>query len=219
MSWKRYTLAKQYWITSWQEINYRRSFIIGFIFLTITLSIISHFFQAIEQREGVLLQDWILAKIPAQDVSIPIFILIWSTVFLLIIRSLQDPQLCITFLWSYILLTLSRLITIGLVPLNPPLDLIPLIDPISNQFYGTKFITKDLFYSGHVSTQFLMFLCFSKRNDKILALCTTIGVSILILIQHVHYTLDVVSAPIFSYIIWTTARKTIIKHALKKSFK
>ncbi len=206
--------TKQIWAIHWQPTAYKKLFIIGIILLAGILTALPYFFQSIEKRNGILLNDWLLATIPAYDVSIPIFILIWGTASLLIIRSIQNPKMCITFLWSYILVSLSRLITIMLVPLDAPVDLIPLVDPISNHFYGVNFITKDLFYSGHVSTQFLMFLCFTKRIDKILALCTAIGVSVLLLIQHVHYSLDIFAAPFFSYMLWLIAKRIVsIKYA------
>lgn len=205
----------QRWAAYWQEFRFRKLFIGGIFVLIGILSALPHFFQAIEQREGQLLNDWLLTQIPTHDVSIPIFILIWSLALLLISRAIQNPRVCLTFLWSYIIITLTRLITISLVPLNAPLDLIPLVDPISNYFYGASFITKDLFYSGHVSTQFLMFLCLTKRNERILALCSTLAVAILILVQHVHYTLDVLFAPLFTYLIWTLVRKLTSNHILK----
>jgi membrane-associated phospholipid phosphatase len=124
-------------------------------------------------------------------------------------RFKQDPNLFLTFLWGFILINLSRFVTIGLIPLDTPRDLIPIIDPISNQFYGPKFITKDLFFSGHTAAMFLMFLCLKKRTDKILALTATVFVGFSVLLQHVHYTIDVVMAPVITYFIWIGAKKII----------
>ncbi|MFX7751990.1 phosphatase PAP2-related protein, partial [Acinetobacter baumannii] len=91
-------------------------------------------------------------------------------------------------------------ITISLVPLNPPQGLIPLIDPLTNIFYGGKFISKDLFYSGHTATLFLMSLCLQKQSEKILALIASIAVAVMVLIQHVHYSIDVLAAFPFAYL-------------------
>ena len=72
------------------------------------------------------------------------------------------------------------------MPLNPPEGLIAIEDPISNYFYDSKFITKDLFFSGHTASMFLMFLCLKKRTDKIFAIIATIIIGISVLLQHVH---------------------------------
>jgi hypothetical protein len=101
------------------------------------------------------------------------------------------------------------MISIIVLPLNPPNELIELIDPISNSFYGSKFITKDLFYSGHTATQFLMFLCLQKRGDKLVTFISTIAIGVLVLVQHVHYTIDVVAAPFFTYLVFIITKKII----------
>ncbi len=199
--------TKKTWQITWKFPSYRNRVFIGIATLSIILYMLPYFFQRIENRTGILLNDWLLDSIPAYNVSVPIFIIIWSMVLLIFIRIIKDPEIFITFLWAYILVSLSRLITISLIPLNPPIGLIPLADPLSNSFYGAKFITKDLFYSGHTATQFLMFLCLKQKSDKIMALVATICIGILLLIQHVHYTIDVISAPIFTYLLWLVSKK------------
>ncbi len=193
------------WKTAWQDIIFRRKLIWGLILLISVLFFLPSFFRHIEQRNGYVLNDWVLEQIPAQNVSVIIFAIIWSTALLTIVRVIRQPSIFLLFLYSFIFLHLLRVITISLVPLNPPAGLIPLTDPISNYFYGRSFITKDLFYSGHTATQFLMFLCLQKKSDKVITLCTTIIVGVLVLVQHVHYTIDVVLAPLFTYIIFRCA--------------
>jgi hypothetical protein len=85
------------------------------------------------------------------------------------------------------------------MPLNPPAGLLPITDPLSNVLYGSKFITKDLFYSGHTGTLLLIYLNLKKKPERIYTLLCTIAVGILVLVQHVHYVIDVVSAPFFTY--------------------
>ena len=104
---------------------------------------------------------------------------------------------------------LSRVITIGLIPLEAPKNLITLIDPISSHFYKVPFITKDLFYSGHTATMFLMFLCLQGRVEKAIALFATLCMGILVLIQHIHYTIDVVTAPFFAWLIYILAQRIL----------
>ena len=105
-------------------------------------------------------------------------------------------------LWAYNVVTLLRMSFIGLISLNPPLGLIPLADPITNLFYGKDYITHDLFFSGHTTTVFLIFLCLKRKNDRIFALFASVSVGFLLLVQHVHYTADVVAAPVFTYAVY-----------------
>jgi len=99
------------------------------------------------------------------------------------------------------------MISIIAVPLNPPDNLLELIDPISNTFYGSKFVTKDLFYSGHTATQFLMFLCLKNKLDKLATLISTFLIGALVLVQHIHYTIDVLAAPLLTYLVFILVKK------------
>lgn len=197
------------WKSHWQSTDYRKKLITGLILISFILLSLPFFYQAIEQRNGIDVNDHLLNLLPAYDLSSFIFVVIWSMALLTFSRFRQDPSIFLTFLWGFILINLSRFVTIGLFPLNAPDDLIPIHDPISNQFYGPKFITKDLFFSGHTAAMFLMFLCLKKKTDKILALVATIIIGIAVLLQHVHYTLDVVMAPIITYFLWVGSKKIV----------
>lgn len=190
------------WNTAWKIRKFRILTIIGILILVGILIYLPFFFAIIEKREGVFLIDPFLEKIPAFDVSIPTFIVIWSMSLLYARRCIQDPYLFVLALWSISLIYFSRLITISIFPLNPPNGLIPLNDPLANLFYGgvDKFIKKDLFYSGHTSIQFFMFLSLRKKTDKILAFSATLMIASFVLIQHIHYSIDVIGAFIFTYI-------------------
>jgi len=197
------------WKSNWQSSDYRKKLIAGLILISFILLSLPFFYQAIEQRNGISFNDYLLAWLPAYDLSLFIFTVIWSMTLLTFSRFKQDPTIFLTFLWGFILINLSRFVSIGLIPLNAPADLIPIHDPISNHFYGPKFITKDLFFSGHTAAMFLMFLCLKKRTDKILALLATIIIGIAVLLQHVHYTMDVVMAPVITYFIWIASKKIV----------
>lgn len=165
------------------------------------------FFQTIEHHNGPVLQDWVLQQIPVQDVSLGIFLVIWATALLLVYRARFSPAIFMMFAYGYIFVSLSRMLSISLIPLNPPIGLIPLIDPLSNAFYGKTYITKDLFYSGHTSTIFLMFLCFRRWWDRLLALIGSLLVGGLLLVQHVHYTVDVLGAFALTYPLYWLAKR------------
>lgn len=197
------------WRNAWSGKEFRmKAVTAGVLFLCILISL-PVFFAWIEQRQGILINDRLLQLLPAVDVSIPTFIIIWSMTGYLIYRALQDPAIFIVFLISIDLLFLVRMITIVVFPFEPPGNLIPLKDPFSSLVYGGRdvFITKDLFFSGHTSIQFLIFLSLTRRLEKWFALLSTFVIAILVLIQHVHYTIDVFAAILFTYLIYLAGRK------------
>jgi hypothetical protein len=191
--------AKLRWRANWQSHTFRKKALIGMIGLVLVFSFLPFFFQIIEKRPGVQLDDWVLNRLPARDISVVIFIFIWSAALLAFIRVYQQPDIFVLMAWSYLLLTVIRMITLSLVALNPPKNLLVLKDPLSNLFYGNIFITKDLFFSGHTSTIFMIYFCLQKKSDRIFSLIASIVVAFLLLVQHVHYTVDVLAAPFFAY--------------------
>ncbi|MES2003431.1 MAG: phosphatase PAP2-related protein [Bacteroidota bacterium] len=203
---KRIALA---WRKAWGNRDFRLKTIIGTILLLVVILSLPYFFAIIERRQGVQFNDWLLGFIPPVDVSLLTFILIWSMTLFLWVRAIQNPAIFLVALCSLVILCYSRIVTISLIPLNPPAGLIPLKDPISSLFYGGPevFITKDLFYSGHTATQFLIFLCLHKKTDKLIALFSTITVAALVLVQHVHYTIDVLAAFVITYFVYLLGKK------------
>ena len=165
------------------------------------LLILPRFFSVIEARQGIVLDDRLLHLIPSMDFSVLIFILVWSTFLLILIRCFQQPAIFLMILYFLILITLIRIITISIIPLNPPIGLIVLKDPLTSLTYGGSgvFITKDLFFSGHTSNLFMFYLCLQKKRDKQFALFTSLLVGLLVLVQHVHYSIDVIGAIVFTY--------------------
>ena len=135
--------------------------------------------------------------------------MLWSTSLLMIIRCIQQPAIFLMAIYLLIAITLTRLITISLIPLDPPLGLIVLKDPITSLTYGglRVFITKDLFFSGHTANLFMFYLCLQKKRDKQFAIFATIIVGSLLLVQHVHYAVDVIAALLFTYALTIWARR------------
>ncbi len=104
------------------------------------------------------------------------------------------------------------MITIYFVPLNPPQNLIPLLDPLINKtFYEGVFITKDLFYSGHTASILLMSFCLKNKLHKKLTLFAAICIGIMVLLQHIHYTIDVIAVPFFTYLVFHLSKKFVEK--------
>ena len=187
------------WQAAWRSPVFRRKLGIGLIGVLAILITFPYFFQTIEQHTGPVLNDWVLDRLPPHDVSLLIFLTIWASGLLLLVRVRRSPTIFMTFIYSYIIITFSRMVSINLFPLNPPIGLLPLVDPLTNAFYGKTYITKDLFYSGHTSTIFLIFMCLRRKTDRLLTFVGTLLVGAGLLVQHVHYTIDVLGAFVFTY--------------------
>ncbi len=203
------------WPSAWQDVHFKRKLILTLLLTIGLLFSFRPFFQFIQQRDGATVNDFVVNWIPAKDMSLPIFISIWSTGLLCIISMFKSPRFMLLLLSAYFIVSISRFISIGLFPLEPPPYLIALVDPLSNQFYGENYITKDLFYSGHTSTVFLMFLCLEKRWMKAIALLAILIVGIGVLVQHVHYTVDVLAAPVFTYLFYWLVKKYWVDNTMK----
>jgi hypothetical protein len=190
---------KDNWADAWSSPVIRGQIIIGSALMLAVVSSLPKFFNHIEKRNGVVLHDWLLAAIPPHNVSVLIFAVIWGMGLLILTRAIKHPSIYINYSCTIIFVCLARYITIALVPLNPPIGIIHLTDPLTAVFYGESNITKDLFFSGHTGTLTLTFLCLEKRNDKIIGALAVVAVACLLLIQHIHYTIDILAAPIIVY--------------------
>ena len=96
-----------------------------------------------------------------------------------------------------------RMVTMELVTLEPPVNIIPLVDPVTVSFYpgGVPFL-KDLFFSGHTATLALMVFISRGSVARWGVAVATIAVAVLVLLQHVHWTIDVLAAPLFAWFAW-----------------
>ncbi|MEO6133412.1 MAG: phosphatase PAP2-related protein, partial [Saprospiraceae bacterium] len=61
---------------------------------------------------------------------------------------------------------------------------------------------KDLFFSGHVSTMTLLVLVEKKEWIKWVKAVFTLAIGILLAWQHVHYTIDLVVAPVVTILVF-----------------
>jgi len=112
-----------------------------------------------------------------------------------------DPRQFLRGLLAYALITTIRFATMFFISLEPPQDLVELRDPVlSIFFYGRTVITKDLFFSGHASTLFLLFFLTKQKLLRMVLLLASIVLSVLLLVQHIHYSYDVLAAPLFAFL-------------------
>ncbi|GAA4327708.1 phosphatase PAP2-related protein [Flaviaesturariibacter amylovorans] len=203
------TQADRSWREAWEDRPFRKRLIVAVVLMLGVLAALPPFFQVIEARGGRHIQDPLLKYLGPADVSVPIFACIWGVVLLGIRRAVKSPRFVYLFLGSYVPLTLLRMATIYMTSLEPPEGLIPLVDPIANRFYGEEFVTRDLFFSGHTATVFLFAYCLPEKWERWLAAAAGTAVGVLVLVQHVHYSIDVLAAPFLTYLCYFAAKKVL----------
>jgi hypothetical protein len=203
---------------SWKEALSKKPFRIhliasGFAGVLI-ISFLPYFFtEILLSKPGVVLNDYILNQLEPVDFSWIIFGLIYLSVLITLLFNFSNPYTILLGIECYIGINLIRIVTLYFVTLEPPQDIIPLTDPLITKLaYGNTEYLKDLFFSGHVSTLFLLFLIEANKSRKIFLLTSTVVVAFLILWQHVHYSVDVFSAPFFAWVIYFFTRKFQATH-------
>lgn len=188
--------------------GFRIRFFVTLAVLAGVLAGLGQFLTGIEQRPGVMFADPVLAILPAVDLTWLTFTLIYGALVLTIVYMVRHPARLLLALQSYILLALARMAAMFLLPLDPPADMIPLVDPLVELFgSGGTTLSRDLFFSGHTSTLFLLALVIPHRGLTVVFLFCTVLVGCCVLMQHVHYSIDVLAAPFFTYPCFTIARR------------
>lgn len=195
------------WRSALQVKSFRYKFIISCLLLGVCAFVATPLFQFIQQREGPTLNDYLLHLLPAYDLSVWVFSLLYILILTGVIFLLQDPNLFLKTIQAYTILTILRFITMLLVPLNPPLNIIELNDPLVQEFLYKQSITKDLFFSGHTSILVLLALSVTNNRLKAVLFSGACIVAMMLLIQHAHYAVDVFMAPLFSWLAYTIAKK------------
>ena len=156
----------------------------------------------VEARKGVPLPDPVLIRFGPWDLTYVIFGTLWVCFCLAVFYLAREPWRLLMVFQAGAIVVILRCITLMLVPLDPLPTIIPLTDPFVMHFVTRKMITRDLFFSGHVSVVFMLFLSARKRWLRMLLLLGSIIVGAGTVFQHVHYTIDVLVAPFMTYACW-----------------
>ncbi|MDH3251922.1 MAG: sphingomyelin synthase family protein, partial [Ignavibacteria bacterium] len=102
-----------------------------------------------------------------------------------------------------------RMCAMYVLPLDPPEGMIILRDPVVEVFGPGAVLTRDLFFSGHTGTLFILFLTARMTALRLLFGIATLTVAVLLLWQHVHYTVDVLAAPFFTLPAFLLAQRIV----------
>lgn len=196
------------WKIYWNSNRNKRIIIFSFLTLFIVLFSFLHFLTYNEFRQGKIINDPLLNLFTPIDLSFYTF----GTTYILalwgIFTAVQKPELFISLIQAYTLITILRMACMFFFPLEAPEGIIPLNDSfLQNTFYSGRDNLKDLFFSGHTATIFLFGLYF---NDKLLKYIYFVGaavIGLLLMIQRVHYSFDIFAAPFFTFIAYSVQKR------------
>ena len=174
---------------------------VTFATLFITLFSYTRFLNHVEQREGLVFLDPIHAVLGPIDLTWPIFIMLYGALIVAIVAMARTPVILFRAIRAYTMLIGIRIICMWLLPLDPPSTMIALGDPLVQMFTSGTSVppTRDLFFSGHTSILCVIGFVLPQRNWKIVffSLATLVGIAVIL--QHVHYSIDVVVAPLAAW--------------------
>lgn len=168
-------------------------FVGALIFLTFCVFVFIPFLEFHEARVdagGILFNDPVFQFLPVFDCSRFIFSITYGSLLLFLFTNFKTMDLISKLMASYGLLLLIRMITLSLLPLKEPDTLVYLQDPFLNNLIYPGNIDADLFFSGHTGMVFILFFLVRKWWYVLLG----IVLGILLMVQRVHYSIDIIAA-------------------------
>lgn len=202
------TLTNQ-WVNLFKNKVHLAVFILLLISTLISLKVFNAFLAFNEARTvGPVLNDYFLNMLVPTDVSIPLFTITWICIVGGLLVCLRTPCRAIQVFIGIIAMVAVRSSVMYLVPLEAPVGIIPLRDPVlEGSFYSGSVLQKDLFFSGHTANLALLTFMLDFKWLRYVFAIATVVVGVLLLRQHVHYTIDVLAAPFFAYLCAIIATK------------
>ncbi len=201
---------RQTWSHAWRERSFRAAMLAaGAVALPLAFCL-PLFFDHIGAKPGSLPPDPLLELIGPVDVTWLTFTVLYGGIAIGLFSARRDPLAVLRGLHAYAILQVLRMTAMEVWTFEPPPDIIPLIDPVTAAFYpGSEPFLKDLFFSGHTAT--LAVIVGLSRGGMIrwILIAATISVGALVIAQHVHWTIDVLAAPIFARVAWKSSRLSL----------
>lgn len=167
--------------------------------LILGLVVSQRFIVWVESRPGVVLADPVLVHLPAIELTWPIFLMVYGGIAWTVAVLVPIPRALRTAFLAYGLMILSRTVMMAVTPLDPPPAMILLEDPVLALFGVTVTPTRDLFFSGHTATMALFAFVTPTRRVRACFAVATVAMGVMVLLQQVHYTVDVLVAPFMAF--------------------
>jgi len=187
------------WRRAFTRSGFRREAVLTALLFLSAGVVQTRFLAWTEGRPGVVLPDPVLAWFAPVDVSLLTFAVVWFGIVLAVGRLALEPARLLRTLQAYSLLLFLRVVLMWLMPLDPPPTIIPLRDPLTEPLSTGGALTHDLFFSGHTSALFLLFLALPRGRCRPVLFAASAAVAVLTVWQHNHYVVDVLAAPFFAF--------------------
>lgn len=149
--------------------------------------------------DHVRLNDCVLNALPCIDFGriISIMTIVGPSLYMLetleISSSWYDAWRTIELFWFQFTLSIGfKTILLYSTPLAPPASYRPVSDVVTGWFSGNTVFACDLMFSGHTATMALCALNSVPHTSKVLFALLTVIMGILLMMQRVHYTADVI---------------------------
>ncbi|HTE48751.1 MAG TPA: phosphatase PAP2-related protein [Candidatus Paceibacterota bacterium] len=185
-----------------------KNFLISFWggLLLFATSLVAQFFISgyVNSLPSVPVADLILSNIRVYDVG---GIFVYGTVILVLLIVfvvIRRPNYLPFVMKSVALFTLIRSLFVILTHISIfPTHVVISSDFFNNAVFSGIFSGNDLFFSGHTGLPFLLALMFSKNKTlKTVFLGFSALFAIVVLLGHIHYSIDVLSAYFITYTIF-----------------
>lgn len=190
----------------WQQFvpTPKRKIFALFSLLTLFVSFgINQFFSTYADRvQSNKVTDLFLDLLPVTDVNFIFFWIAFLWCIGLFFYHLLYPQQLAFLLWSYALFITTRALFISLTHVGPP-DNLAVIPP-ELKVYAFE---ADMFFSGHVGGPFLFAMLTNNRTWKWVAIGYTALTLFVVLLGHMHYSIDVFAALFISHSLSVSLKK------------
>lgn len=186
------------------DATYQRAFALAALAFSSSVVIAFYAIRYATERASNAVSDLVLSNIPVLDLdgifAVATLLLIAYIAFVLFARPSRIPfgwnALALFFVIRSGFITLTH---IGPFPVPPP-------DGSWGALLGHFLFSSDLFFSAHTGTPFLMALIFWHRPGlRYLFLAWSVCMAAIVLLAHLHYSIDVASAYFITYSIFVLA--------------
>ena len=202
--------------THLRKESFLRGIISGIVLLIVSLVVNYHAAIYAQERASSSVTDIILSNFPAVNVDLVFLygpIIFW---FIIVVFCIHDPRKIPFIIKNIALFILIRSFFITLTHIGPFPDHIPTqligsgvihaLNASSNFFIFST--GSDLFFSGHTGLPYLMALVFWEYKPmRILCFLSALFFGVVVLLGHLHYSIDVLSAFFITYSIFHIAEK------------